>query len=187
MVQVYGVHDTIAVLQKLEPELFKKARKDMRSAAEPVAASIRDYIPDSAPLRGFRHKGRTSWNTSSVKVRVNTSFSKKTIRNEKPLVRIVVNGSSPGMAGLFIADMAGKKNKIGTGMSSEYTKNGRKMRHKLNGQGRAMIEYLNGRWGPASRFIWRAAELHRGTAQASVLNTLDKISKDFNKRLLVKK
>jgi hypothetical protein len=92
------------------------------------------------------------------------------------------------MAGLFIADMAGKRNKISnSGVTRKYQRSGRERSHRLNGQGRYMIEFLNANWGKASRFIWRAAELHRSTAQASVMNSLDKISKEMNQKLLVKK
>lgn len=188
MVQVYGVEDTIATLRKLEPELYKQAVKDMKVAAEPIAQSIRDYIPNDPPLRGFRHKGRTSWNRSAIKVKVSVSFAKKTIQNEKPLVKIIVNGKTPGMAGLFIADMAGKRNKISrSGSTRTYIRRGKERTHRHNGQGESMIDYLNGFWGTASRFVWRAANLHRDKAQISIIATVDKISKDFNKRLLVKK
>jgi len=188
MVQIYGVQDTIVTLRKLEPELYKQAVKDMKVAAEPIAQSIREYIPNEPPLRGFRHRGRTSWNRSGIKVKVSVSLAKKTIKNERSLVRIIINGPSPGMAGLFIADMAGKRNKISrSGQTDPYLRMGRTRTHRHNGQGQAMIDYLNGRRGPASRFIWRAAELHRGKAQISILATVDKISKDFNKKLMVKK
>lgn len=188
MVQVYGVEDTIATLRKLEPALYKQAVADMKVAAEPIAQSIRDYIPTEPPLRGFRHNGRTSWNRGAIKVKVSVSLAKKTIRNERPLVKIIINGKSPGMPGLFIADMAGKRNKISrSGLTDPYTRNGRRRTHRHAGQGESMIDYLNGRRGPASRFIWRAADIHKGKAQISIIATVDKISKDFNKRLLVKK
>lgn len=187
MVQVYGVEDTIATLRKLEPELYKQAVKDMKVAAEPIAQSIRDYIPNQPPLRGFRHRGRTSWNRSGVKVAVSVSFSKRNIREERSLVRIIVKGDVPGMPGLFIADMAGKRNKIQrSGRTRTYIRLGRERTHRRNGQGESMIDYLNGFWGTASRFVWRAAELHKGKATISVIATIDKISKDFNKRLMVK-
>ena len=136
----------------------------------------------------MRHNGRTSWNSSSIKIRIVTDFSKRAFKNEKPLVKIVVSGSNPGMAGLFIADMAGKRNKVRTsGLTREYQRLGKSRRHRLNGQGRSMIEWLTANWGTPSRFVWRAAEMHRTTAQASVMNSLDKISKEMNQKLLVKK
>lgn len=188
-VEVYGVQDTIRKLQLFEPEMVKETRKDMRVAAEPVAASIRDYIPNEPPLRGMRHNGRTSWQPSSVKVNVRTDFSKRAFTREQSLVKIVVGGKKGtiGAAGLQIADMAGRRNKVRTsGSTRQYTRNGTQMSHRLNGQGKSMIEYLNANWGRASRFVWRAAELHVPRVQGTVLATLDRLMKETSQKLLVK-
>ncbi len=189
MVQVYGVQDTIRILKTVEPELLKQARKDLRVAAEPMAANIRDYIPNQAPLRGMRHNGRTSWQPNNIKVSIKTDFSKRAFTREQPLVKVVVGGKKGmvGTAGLQIADMAGRANKVRTsGRTRQYDRMGSSRTHRINGQGKAMIEYLNGNWGRASRFVWRAAELHRSKVQTSVIGTLDKISKEFNNKLMVK-
>lgn len=188
--QVYGVQQTIAELKQIEPKLVTQVRKDLRVAAEPVAASIRSYIPNQPPLRGMRHKGRTSWQPNNVKVTVKTNFSKRAMNREQSLVSIWVGGKkgTVGAAGLQIADMAGRVGKVRTsGRTREYTRGtNNKVSHRLNGQGRSMIDYLTGNWGRPSRFVWRAAELHRSSVQTSVLESLDKVSKEMNKNLLVK-
>jgi hypothetical protein len=187
--QVYGVQETISKLKSVEPELFKRARSDLRVAVEPVANSIKAYIPNEAPLRGMRHNGRTSWQPSNIKVSVRTDFSRRAFSQERALVKVVVGGKkgTRGAAGLQIADMAGKRGKVrNSGRTGEYQKRGTTMRHRLNGQGRSMIDYLTGNWGTPSRFVWRAAELHRSTVQTSVLQTLDKISADVNKQMWTK-
>lgn len=188
MVQVYGVQDTIRTLKTLEPELLKQSRKDLRVAAEPMAQSIRDYIPNEPPLRGMNHNGRTSWKPGNIKISIKTDFSKRAFTREQALVKVVVGGKkgTVGTAGLQIADMAGRANKVRKGKTRQYTRAGATVSHRLNGQGKAMIDYLNANWGRASRFVWRAAELHRTTVQASVLTSLDKISKEFNNKLMVK-
>lgn len=187
--QVYGVQETIATLRTLEPVLLKEARKDIRVAAEPMASSIKSYIPNEAPLRGMRHNGRTSWQPSNIKVSVRTDFSKRAFTREQSLVKIVVGGKKGtiGAAGLQIADMAGRAGKVKTGgYTREYDYRGTTRKHRRNGQGRSMIEFLNANYGKSSRFVWRAAELHRSSVQTSVMQTLDKVSADMNKKLLVK-
>lgn len=187
--QVYGVQETIAELRKFEPEMINRARKDLKVAAEPMVASIKDYMPNQAPLRGMRHNGRTSWQPSNVKVTVKTSFAKRTFTREQSLVSIWVGGKkgSTGAAGLQIADMAGRVGKVRTsGVTREYQRQGVSRRHRLNGQGRAMIDYLNANWGRASRFVWRAANLHQQDVQISVMQTIDKLSSEVNRKLMVK-
>lgn len=187
--QVYGLRETITELQRFEPEMLKRARADLKVAAEPMAAKIEDYIPDAPPLRGMRHNGRTAWVSNNIKATVRTSFSKRTFTREQALVSIWVGGKkgTRGAAGLQIADMAGRRNQVRTsGLSREYQKRGTTMRHRINGQGRSMIEFLNGNWGRASRFVWRAAMLHQSTVQTSVMQTIDKLSKETNRKLMVK-
>ena len=189
-VQVYGVEDTIRKLQLFQPELIKESRKDLRVAAEPIAQSIRDYIPNEAPMTGFKHNGRTSWQPSNVKTSVRTDFSKRAFKREESLVKVVVGGKKGtiGAAGLQIADMAGRRNKVRTsGTTRKYMRQGVERQHRINpNSARNMIGYLNANFSTPSRFVWRAAMLHVPRVQASVMGTLDKLMKETNQRLLVK-
>jgi hypothetical protein len=193
-VQVYGIPETIKQLELLPNKLTNQARIDLRVAAEPMRASIESYLPDAPPLMGrqfdrnggMNHKGRTGWNRSAIKVSVRTSFSKRTQKNEASLVSIFVGGKKGtyGAAGLQIADMAGRKNKIKTsGETKPYAYKGGQRTHAIRGQGASMIEKLQGR---PSRYVWKAAMLHMNTVQNSVLQSLDKVSKQVNKNLVVK-
>jgi hypothetical protein len=193
-VQVYGIPETIKELELLPKKLVNTARSDLRVAAEPMRASIESYLPDAPPLMGrqfdrnggMNHKGRTGWNRSAIKVSVRTSFSKRTQKNEASLVSIVVGGKKGtyGAAGLQIADMAGRRNKVKSGgRTRDYAYKGGTRSHAINGQGRSMIEKLQGK---PSRYVWRAASLHFNTVQTSVLQSLDKVSKQVNKNLVVK-
>ena len=92
-VQVYGIPETIKELQLLPNKLVNTARADLKTAAEPMKASIQSYIPDAPPLMGrqfdrrggMNHSGRTGWNKAAIKVTVKTSFSKRTQKNETGL------------------------------------------------------------------------------------------------------
>jgi hypothetical protein len=193
-VQVYGIPETIKELELVERKLVNQARSDLRVAVEPMRASISSYIPDAPPLMGrqfdrnggMNHKGRTGWNKAAIKVTVKTSFSKRAQKNQTSLVSVFVGGKKGtyGAAGLQIADMAGRRNRVKSGgRTRDYAYKGGTRSHAINGQGRSMIEKLQGR---PSRYVWRAAMLHMTTVQTSVLQSLDKVSKQVNKNLVVK-
>jgi hypothetical protein len=193
-VQVYGIPETIKQLEQVPDVLIKTIRSDLRVAAEPMKASIESYLPDAPPLMGrqfdrnggMNHKGRTGWNRAAIKVTVKTSFSKRTQKNQTALVSVYVGGKKGtyGAAGLQIADMAGRRNKVKTGgRTRDYAYKGGTRSHAINGQGRSMIEKLQGR---PSRYVWRAAMLHMTTVQTSVFQSLDKVSKKVNQNLVVK-
>ena len=185
-VKVFGVDQTIAELRLLDENLIKDLRKDLRVAVEPIATSIKAYIPNQPPLRGMKHNGRTAWQPSSVKVSVKTSFSRRTITKEQGLVSIWVGGKKGenGAAGLQIADMAGRRGQASGGVTREYAYKGGTRRHRKNGQGRAMMDYLNGRYSNASRFVWRGAMLQLPAVQSAVLLSLEKASAKVNARLV---
>jgi hypothetical protein len=80
--------------------------------------------------------------------------------------------------------MAGRRNRVKSGgRTRDYAYKGGTRSHAINGQGRSMIEKLQGR---PSRYVWRAAMLHMTTVQTSVLQSLDKVSKQVNQNLVVK-
>lgn len=186
--QVYGIADVISELKQIEPKSINGVRKDLRTAAEPIAASINDYIPNEPPLSGFVHRGRTSWSPSNVSAKVKTNFSKRSLKNEYGIVSIWVGGKKGtlGAAGLQIADMAGRRNKTKGGVTREYDYKGTTRRHRLNGQGRSLIENLNSRWSNPSRFVWRAANLRLPEIQRETLASLEKTFKKVNQNMQVK-
>jgi hypothetical protein len=141
-------------------------------------------------MTGFRHNGRTSWQPSNVKVTVKTSFAKRTFSREQSLVSIWVGGKkgTKGTAALQIADMSGRRNKVRTGgRTRDFERRGATMSRRINpASARNMIDYLTGRFSTPSRFVWRAAELQRSRVESSVMHTIDKLSKETNRKLMVK-
>jgi hypothetical protein len=186
--KVYGIEQTVAELRRFNDDAIIELRKDLRDSAKPIATAIKAYIPTAAPLSGMQHNGRTSWQPQNVKVAVKTSFTRRAARNELSIVSIVVGGKKGtiGAAGLQLADMAGIANKTTTGMTREYTRNGKASQHRRNGQGKALIEYLNGRYSSASRFVWRGAQTQLPMVRAAVLVSLEKASRKVNARLVMK-
>lgn len=168
MAKVYGIDRTIRELKQVEPDAIKNLRTELRSAAEPIALSIKAELPVSAPIRGMRHRGRTGWDTSRIKPTVKTNFSKRAANRGYSLVSIWVGGKkgSKGTAGLQIADMAGRG------------------RRTITPQGRAMISALGAN---PSRYVWKSAERKKDQVEREILISLEKTSAKVNRNLVVNK
>lgn len=165
--RVTGVAETVRLLNKVDKEIVKQARKDLRTGAQPVANAIMSNIPTEAPLRGMIHNGRTAWKPSGISAKVKTSFSKKTQRNETSLVSIVVGAkgkNSTGAASFQIADMSGRK-------ARGKTRSGKAMINKLNSIAKA------------SRYVYPAAEREMPYVINQVEGTIKELSNSLNTEL----
>ena len=164
-IKLTGMAEVVVTLNGIDKEIVKAARKDLKTALDPVVRSVKSNIPREAPLRGMQHMGRTGWNLSGVKVNVKVNFSKKAERRGNQLVSIVAGSKGLGGAAFEIADMAGRR-------SSGSTRSGR-----------AMISALNSTSGRASRFVYPAAEAALPYVENQVRDTIRKLQRDYNKRL----
>jgi hypothetical protein len=175
--KITGIAETVKILNSIDKDIVKQARKDLRTGAQPVANAIKSAIPTQAPLqgksgsisptRGMIHNGPTGWNPSGVSAKVKTNFSKKAERKGNPLVSIVVGGKgklSSGSAAFQIADMAGRK-------ARGKTASGRAMIRKLNSQNKA------------SRYVYPAAERELPYVRDEVVATIRKLTKTYNDSL----
>lgn len=163
--QVTGMAEVVATLNGIDKEIVRTARRDLKTALDPVVRSVRSNIPREAPLRGMQHSGRTGWNLSGVRVNVKVNFSKKAQRRGSQLVSIVVGGKGLGAAAFEIADMAGRRSN-GTTRS-----------------GRAMIRQLNNTSGSASRFVYPAGEAALPYVENQLRATIKELQRKYNNRL----
>jgi hypothetical protein len=172
--KITGIAETVKMLNGLDKEIVKQARKDLRTGAQPVANAVKANIPTESPLqgksgsnsptRGMIHRGRTGWNPSGVTAKVKTNFSKKAERRGNSLVSIVVGGkgkTASGAAAFQIADMAGRK-------ARGKTASGRAMISKLNAQKKA------------SRYVYPAAEREIPYVTDQLVGTIRKLTKTYN-------
>ena len=164
-VKVTGMAEVVVILNGIDKDIVKRARKDLKTAAEPVVRAVKSNRPREAPLRGMNHVGRTGWKSSGVKVNVKVNFSKKAQRRGSQLVSIVAGSKGLGGAAFQIADMAGRK-------ASGNTRSGK-----------AMIRELNNSSGRASRFVYPAAEAALPYVENQLRGTIRELQKDYNKRL----
>lgn len=185
IVQFYGVKETVALMRKFEPETLKNLRKDIRTITKPAVSAIRAGSPKVAPMSGMAGLGRTGYTTP--KITLSITPAKKSYGFGSTTANLVaINATGQGsQVGFDIADMAGRANKPGSygSRSRKYVKNGREMRHRLNGQGRQMIDNLQSRGGSASRYVYKNIEQVLPAIRAEVAKTIEKTMDDFTKRL----
>lgn len=179
-VEVIGIRQALNTLARFDKELVKELRIDLAKVAAPLSAKIKSNIPTSAPIRGFRHNGRTAWPTGPVSVRtkLNTSASRRGLAKAMAVISVT-------NAGVEIADMAGRRNKIkSSGSSRSYVKGNVIMDHRINRQGAYMIQALSqtGR-GRASRYIYPVVEKFKSTITMEIDKTIQQAILKGNERL----
>lgn len=157
---VIGVKETLKVLRQVDNDIYWSAIGSIKKAAQPMANSIDNAFPQSAPSRGFNHNGRTGWGTDKKTV---TQFggrrSQKNVREQVwPLVRIKVTD-----APRQIFDMAGAK------------KSGNKLDVAMQANG----------WGSASRSVWRVAPALLKDANRAINAACSEAAKKANVKLKV--
>jgi len=132
-----AIKELRAELKRLEPGLERKLGTDTKKALTPYANRIQGFIPQSAPLSGMMHGGRTKY--SPARVKVATRFGSGW---GKPFALFSAEGAAGANAAAKITEFAGTRGDYKSGMSKSYYKNGKKVSHRLNGQGRAMVRGL---------------------------------------------
>jgi hypothetical protein len=164
-IKITGIKETIAELKKLDPDLLKQMRKDIKNQPGIVNAmsAIKSAAPSISPLKGMLHNGRTGYG----KPRVSTSFrpgGRLDTAKERSLVTI--NTAPPKNAiGFQIIDMVGRGSK---GNSPKA---------------QGMAKKLKGR---PSRYVWRAVEGKEPAMAQSVIKIIEDYSKIVNVRLRTK-
>lgn len=124
-------------LRQVDPDLAKALGKETKTALMPIANRIQPWIPNTSPLSGMNHNGRTRYTQAKVKVSVTPGAGWG-----KAFAAFTAEGASSANAAAKIVEFAGTKGSYSSGQSREYTKNGKTVRHRLNGQGSAMVRGL---------------------------------------------
>jgi len=164
-VKISGLKETIAELKKLDPELLKQMRRDIKNEPGIVNAmsAIKSAAPSVSPLRGMRHNGKTGYG----KPRVATSFRPGVrLDNAKQRSIVTINTTPPkGAIGFQIIDLVGKGNR-GNSPKAQG------MRAKLGGQ--------------PSRYVWKSVEGKEPAMALAVLSIITNYSNKANVRLKIK-
>lgn len=174
------VKQMLRTIRKIEPDLVKEFRREIKAIAKPVDDQIKRNIPDTAPMRGmsgvirsetgryYINEGRLRWdgqgNNPPVgkitkkfapnKTQISSAIRPSGRSLTTSLAKIVLQSAPVSMS-----DMAGRVNKSAS-ISRAYTyrkRNGEIVvrRHRVTTQGKQMIRNLQ---GAASRYGWSALE-----------------------------
>lgn len=164
--------EAFTVLGQIAPELAAEARRDMIAAAQPAIASIRRFIP-KLPMRGWDHKGRTSWTTRDPASAVRADFRKsgRVSGDTFPLLTLVQPTPAGAIYDLAATPSAGGKDRTGRRRNPE--------------QNRYFIANLN-QWAvgqPRSRSMWPGTLQALPEIEAALRQTVARIEQTLNKEL----
>ena len=157
-VTVVGVKDAMRELQKIEPDLATRIKKDFKDIVKPVVGDARSQVVN-LPLSGFRRNWKAGkllpWSQSAVSRSIIARYSNR--RSGNSLAVFSVTMKSP--AGT-IFDIAGRKsaNRLGAALDSLY--------------------------GRASRLMWPTYERHANQVNKNMADLVEKITDAANRRLL---
>jgi hypothetical protein len=180
-------------LNKLEPELVREMRKDIRDVAEVVRSGVRAAIPSRSPVRGMvrklSHVGKT-WNTTNRArtVKIVVRSPKRDALKNQAIAQLVIN--SPAT---IIADMASKSGGNDGKMTDWYvyprsettSENYRpgERRHRINGQGAGLLKALSSIGPEASRMVYPGAEKKLDAAAAKLAEVIGEAAEKAERKL----
>lgn len=108
-IQAKGVGETLRELNKIDPLLRRELNKDIRSILKPLLNDINQGIPQSPPLSGMAHNGRTGWSKrKNAIIKIDSRKPRKNLNQPKQSVLVNVVRISTQGAPVAIVDMAGK-------------------------------------------------------------------------------
>lgn len=148
-VEVVGLKNALKELNKTNKALRKEIGQDIKKAAEPILAAIRELSPETAPLSGMDHQKRTGWKRGQDKnivLKVDTRNARKrnaatgAVFESVGTIKVIAKGGP-----LIMADMAGRA-------GGQKSKNAFRARPNFH----TALDGAIGRG--ASRFMWAGAE-----------------------------
>jgi hypothetical protein len=144
-------------LDLIDVKLKRELQKEAKKPAKVLQSAIVKAIPDSAPLRGMNHRGRTSWNNSQ-------DYRGKIIRPKSVSINFKTGGSKKSMITSLVKVQA----------NSAIVSIIDTARVARSPQGTLFIRALG---GTPSRYVWPAVERQLPAVQAEVRMVLDKYTK----------
>lgn len=165
-----GITEMVRTLNKLDKDVTKNLRNDLKEAVKPTAMSIASSVPTVAPLSGFNHSGRTRWSGA----RGSVGFTPLSVRKDKkinPLVSIRIQGRGSG-AGFDIAEIAGSR-------GNKFSKRSKARADQFVRSLDAVAPYKF----KAGRFAFGEFLKEKKPITKEVIKILEKVEKIYNKKL----
>jgi hypothetical protein len=161
-IEVVGIKDALAKLNKIDKTLRREITRDYRKIVESVVSDAENSLPLGAPISGFNR----NWTTKSgyqllpwglATDRVSAGVSGKKVKEFSGfltnLATFYIRFTGPTAV---LLDMSGK-GKVPTT------------------QGSNMVKGLTEKKGPPSRILWPAYERHEETVVTRVRELVDKV------------
>lgn len=161
-----GIREAINALKKIDPDLVKALRSDLRSSMKPFAQQIKQASPQDPPLSGMGHNGPTRYLPTTNNVSMTTGKSRK-FPEMSALVSIRATPKNK-TRGFYSAELAGSR-------STGYTPQGRNMIAVLN-QRKPMV-------GRGGRYAYDSFQRQQPMIFAVAINVIDKHVSQVNVRL----
>jgi hypothetical protein len=165
-VEVKNIKPVLRELKNVEPETFKKLRKDLRSDVNPLVDRIKAAIPAVSPFAGrmrdgFSHNGRTAWNKTNPKsVSISTPLSKSG-RSAQTVVMVTTNSAAVSIAAK-------------AGMRGENS--GKQPQKRFN-------RNIAGVLGAPQRFAWRTTVQNYELVTEIIDNIIEKVEEATNQKI----
>lgn len=181
------IHAALKAIKKVQPELIKQMRKDIRKEAQPAIKSIKDYLlwvdPDVEPFNNSGDSnirrgeliagrgGKTRWSKEAILRGVRVKFggpTRKARMGREQYSLMSIYQANPAGA---IFDQAGSKN---------LGKPGNKFNENLEAEDKPhKAGERKGKKG-GSRYMWPGAEDYLPKLSEAANGIMNKVVKDFN-------
>lgn len=149
-----------ADLRRFAPDLHRDLQRTLAGEARMVATTAKGLMPPRTPLSGWARAwqgDRLRWDPGAAVSGIKGSTARGRRTKDGYTAVVVVQQTDPAGA---VFEVAGRRNK-----------------------GSAFARNLTGWWGPASRGVWRAAELKRASVEATVAAAVARAERALTDRL----
>lgn len=181
------IHAALKAIKKVQPELIKQMRKDIRKEAAPTIKNIKDYLlwvdPDVTPFNNSGDSniergelvagrgGKTKWKKEAILRGIRVKFggpTRKMRMGRQQYSLMSIYQANPAGS---IYDQAGSVN---------LGKPGNKFNENLEAEDKPhKAGERKGKKG-GSRYMWPGAEDHLPKLSAAASDIMDKVVRDFN-------
>ena len=156
-VTVVGVKDTMRELQKLEPDLAKEIKANVKEIVDPIVQEARSKVVEM-PLSGFARNWKAGailpWNRSAVSKSIIPRFSNRRRGNSLAVFSVTMKSAAG-----TIFDMAGR------------------------GSANRLASALSTLHGSPSRLMWPSYERHAEQVNQNLQAVTDKLIDATNRRM----
>ena len=174
------IRRAIAELKDIDPNMEKQLKRDIRAGLSGPAAAVQRAWPNELESPSGLNRLQ-----KYVAPKATVSVTPGIARRGRVSTLVGIRVKMPkGQPNAWIAEMAGLRGDYKDGFSREYTKNGEREMHRLNGQGEALVQALNQKYGSASkggRFGWRKFVNMKNNIQNIGLNILEDYVSKLNR------